>query len=97
MTGDFNARTSNQKDYIQTDDFLSDFFDFDSDTLEFFSHVYKLDTLNVIKDRSSQDKHKNNSGYKLLNMCKNNNLFIVNGRIGHDKAKVDIHLEILLL
>lgn len=45
LTGDFNSRTANQCDYIQTDDFLSDFFDFDAETLEFFSHINKLESI----------------------------------------------------
>ena len=37
------------------------------------------------KNRASQDRQVNNNGYKLLELCKNNNLFIANGRIGRDK------------
>ena len=50
------------------------FFDFDVETLEFFSHINKLESLNILKGRSSEDHYTNNNGYKLLDVCKNNNL-----------------------
>ena len=31
------------------------------------------------------DKKKNNNGFKLIDICKNNNLTILNGRFGKDK------------
>ena len=34
----------------------------------------------------SQDKKKNNIGYKLMDICKNNNLSILNGQFGDDKT-----------
>ena len=86
LTGDFNSRTSSYPDYIEIDDFLTEMFDFDSETTEFFSHINKLECLNILKNRCSQDRHVNNNGNKLLNLCKNNNLFIANGRIGQDKS-----------
>ncbi|MEW8152430.1 MAG: reverse transcriptase family protein [Candidatus Thiodiazotropha endolucinida] len=33
----------------------------------------------------SSDKKKNNTGYRLLDICKNNNLTILNGRFGRDQ------------
>ena len=38
----------------------------------------------VNKQRMSEDKIVNENGKQLLNMCKTDNLFIVNGRIGND-------------
>ena len=32
----------------------------------------------------SKDSHTNNNGFRLLDMCKNNNLFITNGRLDRD-------------
>ena len=45
LIGDFNSRTSSHPDYIETDDFISGLFDFDSETTEFFSHINKLECL----------------------------------------------------
>ena len=87
ITRDFNARTAEMKDYTENDDFLSELFDFDPETVEFFSHINKLEKYDVLRDRQSGDRHTNNSGYKLIDMCKNHNLIILNGRFGKDKAK----------
>ena len=38
-------------------------------------------------ERSSSDPMKNGYGKTLLDFCKGNNLFIVNGRIGDDRNK----------
>ena len=46
-----------------------------------------LDELNIDTNRKNVDKVKNRSGNNLLEICKTNNLFIVNGRIGDDKTE----------
>jgi hypothetical protein len=43
-----------------------------------------LDTLKIDRKRKSMDAGKNRSGNILLEFCRGNNLFIVNGRIGDD-------------
>ena len=37
LAGDFNARTSELRDFTENDEFLADIFDFDSETCNFFS------------------------------------------------------------
>ena len=87
LTGDFNTRTSNLPDYMSPDTVLADFFDFDSQTERFFNPDSELTNYSVARDRKSKDtKTNNNHGYKKLDICKNNNLFLVNGRIDCDKA-----------
>ena len=66
LTGDFNSRTSSKPDYIETDEFFSELFDFDAEVAEFFSHINKLECLNILQDRRSQDSHVNNNGHRLL-------------------------------
>ena len=85
FTGDFNARTAEMRDYAEKDDFLAEQFDFDEETSEFFCPVNKLVSLNIPLYRKSQDRHSNNLGYKILDICKNNNLFILNGRLDKDR------------
>ena len=41
--------------------------------------------MNIQIARKSQDKKKNNIDFKLMDICKNNNLTILNGRFGDDK------------
>lgn len=36
--------------------------------------------------RTSQDRKKNTHGYKLIDVCKNYNLFVLNGIFGKDKG-----------
>ena len=61
-------------------------FDFDDDVANFFDKTEILESLNIPLERSSMDTKTNNSGYWLTDVCKNNNLFIVNGRVGKDKG-----------
>lgn len=84
ITGDFNSRTSELRDFTENDEFLADMFDFDTETVEFFSHINKLENFSIPRNRKSMDKHTNNNGFKLLDICKNNNLFILNGRLDND-------------
>ena len=85
ITGDLNARTARLKDYTRVDNFLSDLIDFDGETLSFFDKTPILEKYNVPLERATKDCKTNNTGNWLLETCKNNNLFIVNGRIGRDK------------
>ena len=86
LIGDINARTAELRDYTVADNFIADFFYFETETLEFFDQQSKLISYGVQVQRRSQDRKTNNNGFKLLEICKNINLFIVNGRIGKDKT-----------
>ena len=85
ITGDLNARMARLKDYTCVVNFLSDLFDFDAETLSLFDKILILLKYNVPLERATKDCKTNNTGNWLLETCKNNNLFIVNGRIGRDK------------
>ena len=87
LTGDMNARTATLCDFITADSFIAYLFEFDQETLQFYNQAEQLHTLNINKNRVSKDKHTNNNGYKLIEICINNNLFILNGRFGKDKAE----------
>ena len=85
LGGDMNAHTKDLADYLVADDFLADHFDFDPNLIDFFDKTNTLINLNIPLDRSTQDVKVNGHGGKLLDICKNNNIFICNGRIGNDK------------
>ena len=85
LSGDFNGRTSTIEDYTECDMFLADLFDFDTDAINFFSAIDRLSDYNILRDRKSMDTHSNNHGYKLIDLCKNHNLFICNGRLDKDR------------
>ena len=72
LTGDFNSRISNDDCiYISEDD----------EGTELLSDVYKLQLLK----RNCMDTKKNNYGNILSDLCKYNNIYILNGRVGEDR------------
>ena len=75
LSGDFNARTAELTDYTECDIFLADLLDFDNDTINFFSVANRLPDYNILQDRKSKDNQTSNNGYKLIDLCKNHNLF----------------------
>ena len=88
LFGDFNARCSNLLDYDEPDDDLLGVLNYDSNT-ELTNEFYdfnKLCLYNIPLQRNSMDNGRvNDYGKKLIEICKNNNLYIVNGRVGIDK------------
>ena len=86
LTGDFNAQTANMKDYTCLDRSFDKFLDLDQDTISFFDEKSFLVQNNIQVERFSVDKKKNNTGYRVIDLCKNNNLFLLNGRYGNDKG-----------
>ena len=85
LAGDFNAQIANLSDYTTADDFLGKHFDLDEELSPFYNQKSALEQLGIQVHRNSMDKKKNNNGFKLLEICKNDNLFILNGRFGTDK------------
>ena len=85
LTGDFNARTWIKDDFTTADDFLADYFDFDDTIRNFFNASSVLLDNNMNLRRISHDTVCNNEGNALLEICKSNNLCILNGRCGKDK------------
>ena len=85
LAGDYNARTSMMRDYISPDKLTMpdvDIFDFESDTDE---SLKILESLNIQLHRESKDAKSNTLGITLLDICRHNNLFMLNGRYGNDK------------
>ena len=84
LFGDFNSRSKDLSDFTNFDDFISEFYG-TQDLLE--ENAKSLDCFeccNIPLNRKSADKVVNSYGYNLLEFCKSNNLFILNGRIGTD-------------
>ena len=86
LMGDLNAQTAELSDYTVYDDTLDKYFDLDSDTIEYFDQesFFKDNGINI--NRTSKDTKKNNTGYRIIDVCKNNNIFILNGRYGQDEG-----------
>lgn len=87
LMGDFNARTHNKQDFLEEDKFLMHHFNFDKEMISHYNVASILEQCNLSKERTSQDKINNNEGNKLIDICKSNNLFILNGRCGTDRNK----------
>jgi hypothetical protein len=47
--------------------------------------AFLFDKCHANLERSAQDSTINNYGYKSIELCKNNEMYIVNGRAGNDK------------
>ncbi|MEW8548549.1 MAG: reverse transcriptase family protein, partial [Candidatus Thiodiazotropha sp.] len=85
LMGDFNSRTHNTSDFMDSDDFFSKYFEFDDQLVDFCNISNLLDQLKFSRVRITKDIVTNNEGNKLLDICKSNNLVILNGRCGDDK------------
>ena len=87
INGDINGRTFFfLLDFTRLDNFMSDMLDSDDSVASFFDKVTFLENMNVPLVRASKDRKTNTIGYWLIDTCKNNNLFIVNGRFGKDEG-----------
>ena len=80
-----NSRTSNSADFIRTDEFISHVNNDDILTYENEELSYCFEYNNVPLKRKSADTSTNAHGYQMLDFCKSNDLFILNGRFGEDK------------
>jgi hypothetical protein len=76
LIGNFNARTAEDDEFIILDETFDDF-------IECAPNV--LQQLNLPLKRNNVDKGKKTYGNLFLNLCRGNDLFIVNGRIGDNK------------
>ena len=66
ISGDINARTGELCDYTSLDDFLSVFFDFDQETMQFYDQKSSLKSIGIQLERKSEDKITNNNGLSYI-------------------------------
>jgi hypothetical protein len=85
LTGDVNGRVAQMSDFIPSDPFLNDIFDIDLASRDHFDKYILLENLAIPLSRTSKDKITNANGLMLIDLCRNNNLFIANGRLSQDK------------
>ena len=85
--GDFNSRVKNLPDFVQIDKHMCDVYGL-YDLYEEITNVLKyFESYYIPLDRNNTDNTVNSYGYKLLDFCKNNNIFILNGRLGTDHSQ----------
>ena len=87
LLGDFNSRCKKSPDYIRVDEHMCDIYGLQDLFQENTNILNYFDKFGIPLDRNSADQSINSYGYNLLDFCKNNNLFILNGRIGNDCAQ----------
>ena len=80
MVGDFNSRTAKLLDFYEVEEsnkfiYRNEFYD-----------VYILDELDIPRLRNNPDNFVNTNGRKLISFCKNDNMFVLNGRVGKDQS-----------
>lgn len=66
--------------------FFAKHFGYDDTMYQFYNISNMLTQIDLDKTRVSKDKSSNNEGNFLMEICKSNNLFILNGRCGNDKG-----------
>ncbi|CAG2202403.1 unnamed protein product [Mytilus edulis] len=86
LLGDFNAHTGTHDDFIIVNDTILDSLLIDENSRKYMNSINALYELGIPIKRSSKDiSNINNYGHKLLEFCKNLDLYIVNGRISNDQ------------
>ena len=88
LFGDFNARTSRLADYSEGDKFIFEMLGDESLHMEREETFRNFEKCNISLERNSADTKTNAYGYQLINFCKNNNVFILNGRLEHSGPKL---------
>ncbi|MCW4346970.1 MAG: reverse transcriptase domain-containing protein [Candidatus Thiodiazotropha endolucinida] len=85
LFGDFNSRTGTLPDYVHMDNFIctklgiEDLSDENTCILNFF------DISDIPLIRQNADNSINTYGRNLIDFCKSNNIFILNGRLSNDR------------
>ena len=86
LFGDFNARTGKLDEFVTPDSFLLDELHLEALQAEYEDEISIFERNNICTGRTTQDKHTNNYGYKMIEFCRENSFFILNGRLGDDKT-----------
>ena len=86
LIGDFNARSGKMKDYVTLEKCVVQEAGLPESENDLFCNSEKLSSLNILTHRVNSDTKCDNNGHKLVDMCKNTGLLIVNGRVGQDSS-----------
>ena len=87
LMGDFNSRVKNLPDFVQIDKYMCDVYGLHDLYEENTNILNILEVNNISLNRHSADNTVNSYGYNLLEFCKNNNIFILNGRFENDLSQ----------
>ena len=84
LFGDFNSRTGSTNDYVRCDPFICEAQGNQNLYQENLDILNLFDSCKVPLNRNNIDVKTNVYGSQLVDFCKYNNIFIVNGRLGSD-------------
>jgi len=84
LLGDFNARSACINEFIISDEYNFDINDDNIRITERMDNEQLLIDFGIPYERFSRDTKSNNFGRRMVDMCKNLGLLIVNGRAGND-------------
>jgi hypothetical protein len=85
LAGDTNSRVGTLRDFIYSDSHINEIFNIDLDLQNQLDKYTILNNLSIPLNRNSKDCRTNTQGFRLIDICKNNNLFLFNGRLFKDK------------
>ena len=86
IAGDLNCHTGSLSDFLQIDTFLFNQMNLDYDAISYFNQSQHLLDNGLSLERNTHDNKINSTGKNLINICKNNNLTILNGRYSADRT-----------
>lgn len=82
LMGDMNARLAHKPDFVTLDDAMINQLNDDRNFQDIMQTEDTMSLLGLPEKRASCDDKSNNSGNKLLELCKINMLYLFNGRVG---------------
>ena len=91
LVGDFNSRTGTLDDFMEYDETIANEcgLDIEFDLTGVHNGKEYLESIGINSKRQNRDKHINNNGRKLIELCQVFNLTILNGRMGSDRGVGD--------
>ena len=87
LFGDFNARTAKLADYLEGDTFIFEILGDESLNTEREETFQNFEKASIPIERNNAYPKTNAYGYQFLDLCRNNNLFILNGRLDNQEPK----------
>ena len=82
LLGDLNSRSSQLSDIVKTDSFICDVYGNQELYRENMEIIKCFDDCKLPLSRKNDDITTYSYGQQLIEFCKNNNIFILNGRFG---------------
>ena len=88
LFGDYNSRTASHSDFVRIDNFICDVYGNDDLLSENLEIIQCFDKCHIPLERKNIDTVSNAYGQQLIEFCKNNNIFMLNGRLDQEDLKL---------